>query len=397
MAAKGVHRSWASKEEKAILAEQAATLRIIDGKTLEKVRRRLGLSHQSQVTRLVQYARENGFITVQRPQITSYTRDQELEAELAKAFGLRIAMVVDLTEQWVENTEKEDNFVRSDRIHDLLGHALSLDLGSTLSLNPPESIGLGGGRGTYSCARALNQTPRRLADTKLYALSGAMSTLPWDTQVADYQLLDARDVTQLMASALGVWDQQNIHRMNVPLAFRDEADKKTLLKYTALPDFKPKMALIGIGALTSGHRFVKHEVVPELEAISTILGELIECSDVLMAELKYCPVGELCNNLFYILPEKDLSKDLKKYETTLKKKILEINARTLKIDLEQLMDVDNLIAVAGGKDKYHAIYAVLSNKIWYRPDVPKNKPAKKTHFIDVLCTDSFTANKLLKT
>ena len=364
------------------LAIKVVKERYVNGKSVDEVCRTLELDYPALVTRLIVFARKNNLFSIDfTPKL--FSRNEALEKALKNKFGLRGAIVVDYD---YEPKEDENSLKVDDELHKALGQTFADQLAPTFEFNTPGSIGVGGGRGPYYFAKALSKSPLQV-DTVIKSLTGTISAEVWNQKGEDrFLMLDSRDVTNLLGKALGVKDE-NLYPLNFPLVCSSVENRKQLLKTREAAYFisdegwneqRPDMLVVGIGVIGGGHRFVKHTAF-NLMPISDLLDKLISLIKQVREKVDFFPVGDVCNYLFIVNPEK-LKIAVPDIYDELDGLVEKINAKLLTINLEQLKSVKNVIGIAGGVQyKAPAIRYVLEE-----------------NSIDILCTDSKTADYLLK-
>ncbi len=382
---------------KADLAKEAVRLRYERGMAAKDVKEELKLTYASEVSRLIDFARQNKLFHIEYSDLPPEgTRNGTLEEEIMSCFKVPDVIVVDCE----YNPEASDlAMIRAedDRVHQVLGKELAKKLMKLLAVTKPPLVSVGGGRGAFYTARSMEEMVVRmdyqdmlnLVDSKILSISGRMNTPVWDTSGREKHLsLDADDVASLLAGALNV-RQENIFRLNLPLVMGgDETPEKHLAGHDHFLAPKvwdkntPEVGLVGIGALDGGHRLNRVDSDFQLTPIQEEVRQLLEAVNKAKDELGVSPVGDVCNRLVFLDPTVYGKKLDKSIVDDLKQKIATVNARLMCVSLDELNQIKTLAVVAGGKRyKTHAIYYFLK----------KRHPA-----IDILCTDSKTAEALLE-
>lgn len=384
-----------SSRQKADKAQEVIRLRFQEGKSVEEVCERLDLSYPAMVSRLVKYARDNKLFSIKFSKELEPTRNIELEKKLIEVFGLRRAIVVDL--DFIDNDNKIKSSLKDDDIlHETLGKVLAQVLERDFEIGIPRSIGVGGGRGPYYFAKAFYERTNdsrkykeQSSRTTIKSLTGTVMAGVWDQDGANrHLLLDAQHVTNFLGKSLGIKDS-NLFYLNFPLVYKDSSDREIILKLESANYLtediwkkeRPELSVVGIGILhpESGHRFVKPFVFFP-HSIKEDLKKLRENVEKAIREYGYCPVGDICNYLFFIDPPQKKHEN-SKLLNNIKNLVNKFNKQLLTIDLDQLSTIPNVIGIAGGVDyKTDAIFHVLEKK----------------KILHILCTDSLMANKLIE-
>ncbi|MBN1550392.1 hypothetical protein JW979_02935 [bacterium] len=329
-----------------------------------------------------------------------------LEKELEGCFPLNKAIVVDISEVKEESEEKED-----DRVHEMLGIALALSLQNYF--RPGDIIGVGSGRGVYNFAQKMRELKiPKIHNTQVVSLAGSMSVRP---HAGLFQVLDADGAALHLATALGCLPPK---RLILPAAFSNRSMLETCLRegtgerlyqknWENHPnEYCPSVAIVGVGslALEGKHRFICHdkedrEVGPDnFRKSLEQLKEFINDVQKIIGDKGYCPVGDICNRLFFVPPPPIINNliesNIEKYNklsNEIKRIIKTLNELIVSVTTKQLDMIDTVVAIAGGKFKLHAISESISRKRKY--------PIKSNNIgmplINILCTDNITAGNLL--
>ncbi len=388
---------WSSVKQKDELAARVAKLRLVDGLSVEETCEIAGLDHGTQVSRLVQYARKRKFIRIVSQSLVDDPAPPPLDLaagrDLRKAFGL--------AEAFVARIHSYDEDASDDSLHEELGRLAAQELGPVLRMGRPRCLAVGGGRGPWYFCHYLNMNPFNLPSPTIYALSGAVRTKPWDPE-RQSQLVDARDAANLLANAVDA-KYRNTHPLNVPLVcspplrkhlLKNQASFMNEQNWASQIDF----AFVGIGALRGKHRlFNAEQDDPELRLISDQLSELQQLSRDINESAALWPCGDVCNYLFYVDTRLNgLSSDDSEKMNRIKELVEEIDEYLFVATIDDLRQVNTLVAIAGGERKHDAIYAVLTDSMGYHPR-KESEPATSSEkpFIDMLFTDKATADALI--
>jgi hypothetical protein len=162
-------------------------------------------------------------------------------------------------------------------------------------------------------------------------------------------------------------------------------------------NYVPSVALVGVGALAGEHRFCK-QFDHSLDALAALQPELNRLLTLIKPAVDrgYCPVGDICNRLFFVEPntpaqrlDQDEQDAIKEYVGRVNDKILSVN----KEQLRMIREKGSLIAVAGGRFKLDAISSLIPLKDGSRLAI---NTLGEGISVDILCTDATTAEGLLR-
>jgi hypothetical protein len=133
-----------------------------------------------------------------------------------------------------------------------------------------------------------------------------------------------------------------------------------------------------------GHRFYdlaqSDDTQPMLASLKEDLKALIAMNKKIQSRsADYCPVGDICNNLFFVTPPRHVRLNAGE-EEDIRSIIKEINSKLLNIDDEQLRQIEHLMMVAGTAQKALAIRELLVHR---------------GYKIRILCTDIEAAKSIL--
>lgn len=312
-------------EELAVIAE-IARMYYVEGMSQLEIANMLFFS-KAKVSRALRIAREKNIVEfhINYP----LKRSIKLETALKHKFGLREALVV---------TDLYDN-QNTDISIKRIGEMAASYLDETLK--DGDKIGLSWGRTMYQTVRQLNpSSPRSIQVVQLMGNS-----------TDAYHLgMDATTLAQGMAQAF----QGTTFRLYAPMYVSSDIVRKELLKEPVIQKTMEHYqtldyALTGIADVTIDR------------SMNTWAGYLTEKKKNEL--VKKGAVGYICGHF--------LDKNGDRLHDPLNDKIIGIS-------FEELKKVPHVIAVAGGIDKTHAIYAALKGKL-----------------IHCLITDSRIAEKLL--
>ncbi|MBU2515502.1 hypothetical protein KJ966_29650 [bacterium] len=358
----------------------------------------------AQVNRHLKYAREHGIVEIKiKESVNKKKRNHNLEDAFITNFGLTDAIVVECNGSRPEADGynfSSENRVRDDDIHKALGATLGEFLIG--KIRDSDNIGVGGGRGPFYTIDTIREhqteipIPKKIQTT---ALSGSMQTETWNTDDKHISYLDPDSLALRLAQPF----QAKPNRTFLPIAVATPKTKEDLLSQGSglllnhkrwernIDNCVPNIAVVGIGSLAGGHRFVKPEEGFELEPIRQEISDLGRLSKEIASETQhlYYPVGDICNKLFLSDYSPRLKENIrKKIEKKVKKikgLIDTVNDRIIAVSEDQLGMIKYVLAVAGGNSvKFNAIWTILM-----RPKLYKVSP-----LIHVLCTDSETAQSL---
>jgi len=357
--------------------------------------------HPSKVSRILKYALEVGIVKIEinHKNGPTFKRQKDPEDELVKNFSLKNAIVIELppaTESAVGTVGAKK---RDDELHKCLGKATASHLKTIL--RDEDHVATGGGRAMYNTAIelfALGSPPNPSLNQEnitVTSLNGNSDTRIRARNSPDryaHMPLDSDVVVIDMAPAFKSGATPN--RMCLPLVgdpdqIKDFKKKRARLlssDYWEQNQQKvPKIVIFGVGAFLGAHRFNMEPKGPILSHIKSHLSSLKKDSDELRKICGYIPVGDVCNRLFFIPPpngEEKLTSTTRELVKKIEGEIEEINDHLLTIEFKQLEMVNTVIAVAGGKNKRHALFHLLTD---FEPN----------GIVDVLVTDKDTAEYLI--
>ena len=320
---------------------------------IAKERPDLVLKHDVQLTRLLKFAWERGLVRVSPWEITkagssAASRDEPLGHQLALAFGLQWAVVLDVP------YSRKYGYAEDDDLHRVLAQAAARDL--RMIAADGMHIGIGGGRAPYFLAAAVAEQsagwPRGI---KASSLTGNMFTRAWDEK--EPYSVDADSATTLLGNALR---DAEARCLGLPAVLRP-GDRARYLENRARAisqklweeasangnaDVIPEVAVVGIGSLGPGaHRLLKDDFVLDpierhLQALRKLLPHTPRGT---------CVAFDICN---FMLPARDMPLDHEQHlgeadRSELEAAIAGINGQMLSVTADQLRLVKKVIAVAG--------------------------------------------------
>jgi deoxyribonucleoside regulator len=274
-----------------------------DNMTQEEIARELGLSRPT-VSRLLAQARQEGIVQISVAD--PLAEHEESSAHLARAFGLRQAIVV------------SSEGITAEQVVKRLGLAAARYLRT--SLREGEMVGIGWGRTLHAVAKALEvEHPLGI---QVLPLIGGMGQVSSSLQV--------NELARRLARAFdGTWSP-----LYAPAFVEDEVTYQSLCQ---LPDVAGIVqnwpfldaALVGIGS------FAMHQ------KRSMLFGDYMQ--DWLVQELaRREAVGDLCGRFFDTHGQQCL-----------------VEPGVIGISLGELRTLDHVVAVAGGEKKAAAILGAL--------------------------------------
>jgi len=271
----------------------------------------------------------------------------------------------------------------SDTLHEKLGSAMGKFLVETVGfdLRRGENFGFGSGRAVYHSVKYASEFARRRNKIRVESIS--LVSLCGDCQVKSGEvsspILDANYNANAMVGAIeGPFSVEPVMAESIaPSEICRFMDKSPFVKKP------PNIALLGVGVLEGGHRFVKIDEIQMF--VAPILNELKELNALTrqLCRPDYCPVGDICNYLFRVPAPGGLKvdKDHQCAYDRIDELIEIINKRLLVITPQELAArKTRLLLVAGGPAKAPAIRHLLSGPFGLN--------------VKVLCTDQTTARFL---
>jgi DNA-binding transcriptional regulator LsrR (DeoR family) len=306
-------------------------------------------------------------------------RMSNLEAAMSEKFPqLLSAIVID-----AEGT--------SDYVHQLLGKAMAKLIAFGTVFRDDDVICVGSGRGVYYALEPLGGLPPlRAKGVTLMSLTG--TAYPRFHDKTAHLRLDADFNTNLFARAFA--DEVTMRLTSHRIAYEDPKLLISLKRTSCLgPDrwksISPAHALVGVGVLSSGHRFYDactdpvdntEGMLAPIHAALTELIHLLERDKEILRD--FCPVADIAHHLFYVpLPKEVDAKIPMETKEAIQRLIAKINDQLFTVTEEQLKTIKTIMLVAGTKRKALAIKELLLNE---------------SYNIRFLCTDRAAADEILR-
>ena len=298
----------------------------------------------------------------------------------------------------------------TDMLHKQLGFHLAMSVRqSPAFFRNNDVVAIGSGRATHNFVMSLIQHPKiEVSPISIISLTGTV--YPEAALSSDDELLDADLATLQLAKCFRgqvlirniahniahenvsrvrcrtwLYDPHHLDDDNPEVNLNKFVDTENKYKEFAYSKHIPTHSFVGIGVLNDRHRLVKEiensRMSRMLDPIRTQLQRIIHIIKEIRERCpEYYPVGDICHRLFFIEPEHSyMISEVDKQK--LVELIISVNIHTLTVTKTQLARSANLCIVAGGSDKVGAIREVINNR--------------KVN-IKTLCTDSWTAESLLK-
>jgi len=392
--------------------KEVARLRYKEGMRVEEIAKLMGVSAPT-IWRALEEARRRKIVMVKIvEEAERANRIPDLEEGLKEKLRLRDAIVVDATPLFPEGDNLYDPR-DDDRLHSMLGQALADFLKHFL--RPGDCILLGGGRTVFYAALYLADMAREeklyLSGAKAIPLSGVLRTMVHSPQESlAPPSVDSIDAAIYFSRAIGMNEFKLLSRPTAYLGPEDaEEDRRRILK--ELEGYTSFLCISGVGRLGGKTRFMDYEdplLKPFKEDIKGIIDllysrgayEKIEWSvskpmDERMAV--FYPIGDLMDKMFPVFlndvlmgssfagPAEEVS-DAEEFVEKLWMRLASFNKKVVGLPLSKLAELNPLVILGGaGYPKYGSIVTALCLR---RPDGRR--------FVDILCTDSYTAERLLK-
>ena len=200
-------------------------------------------------------------ITLPKPPIEC-PQNQALEIELRDTYRkLRSAIVLDTDP--VFHTLQGSDPQADDEVHRVLGHAMARIIAQGLIFDDGNVIGLGAGRGVYHTVDALStHEPQHLNGITVVSLTGSVQVRDYMTQVALHMDADTHGLILMKC-----FNAAQIRFISASICQADEKEllrvrNQTVLRADSWEKLKPTHALVGIGVLAPGHRFLRGGAEP---------------------------------------------------------------------------------------------------------------------------------------
>jgi deoxyribonucleoside regulator len=313
-------------EHRDVLLATVASLYYKKSYSQSQIAVRLDIS-SSTVSRLLNEALERGIVEIHVHM--PIPRDLELEQQLLERFGLKDAYVLQTSD---DNTD--ENLLRA------IGRLAATYLERAIDNLPPKSsIGVAWGTGVHA---AVSAVPDDYAQNiNVMQMLGGVGAL----------VIDSPDLGRMVAQKLGGRHYDLHAPVLVERAMvRDMFLSEPMVKDSISRAKNVKVAIMGIGTVQD-------------EASSFLRAGLLTRSDLSYLRNQGA-VGEMCGHFFDVDG---------KYDT------FEINQRIIGLDLSDLRNIPQSIAIAHGSSKAQAILGALNGK-----------------FMRVLATDDITARAVLE-
>ncbi|PKM83083.1 MAG: hypothetical protein CVU89_02840 [Firmicutes bacterium HGW-Firmicutes-14] len=294
-----------------------------EGLTQSEIAAKLNISRQM-ASRLLQKAKEEGIVEIYIK--SPVVNIADLEVKIEKKFGLKEAIVI------------QNNQISGEELKAKLGNAAAAYLEHQLT----QGLKIGVGWGTTLRYMAehfnkLNVFP--LKDIKVYQLIGGINNV-------EYHIL-AQDIVALISSSLGAKD----YYIHAPCIVANEEVCDTIMSEGVIREVLKQFngidyAFLGIGTLEDPiiSRFLQPEEIENLRELGA--------------------VGQIC---------------LRYFDNQGQFLTGALNKRVISVSVEQLSQMKNVVALAGGSDKFDAVLGIL-----------------KSGLLDVLVTDEETARFVLE-
>jgi deoxyribonucleoside regulator len=302
---------------------QVAKLYYIERLPQTEIGHRLNIS-RSTVSRLLQEARDRGIVKIKIEY--PWERDEELEQKLTETFALRDARVLVAYDQDSEEVRRGMGKLAAEYFDQIVRDNMI--------------VAVSNGRSIASTIEQLK--PSRKVNLTSVQMIGALGS--------GSSLTDGPDIVRNFAEAYG----GQYRYMHAPLLVEDLRTREFLMREPMVQETlslaqQADIALLGIGALsddTSGSIFMGY----------------LKSKDITWLKAKGA-VGHMCAQHFDI---KGQVMDV------------ELNRRTIGMDISVLQTIDPVIAIAGGEVKAKAILGAI-----------------RGNYLDVLITDDQAAQKVL--
>ena len=300
-------------------------------------------------------------------------RRADLERELVVRFPLVSAIVVATSSE-------------SDQLHRELGTAMAQEFRT--AVRDYDRIGLGSGRGPFYTIRALTEMPPMTQEhVQLMSLTGAVYPQSHDRHLN--ALLDADFHTGLLSTAFTAPITQRMVSFPVAPPGVNDIRANTWLADAEFEKRVPTLAVVGVGVLSSGHRFweavTRNENGPSLHSVYSQLKALVKLADKYCTE-DYCPVADVCNHLMFNDRPASTDRHIERADRDKIKALCdEINSSLLTVTLKQLGTIPGVCLVAGSRSKAYAIFRLLAG----------SRAPALTLRIRTVCIDAATAERVI--
>jgi DNA-binding transcriptional regulator LsrR (DeoR family) len=407
------------------LIKRVADLNYNKNFSIPKIARQFNLSVPT-IYALLQDAKEKGIVKIFVDHLAAPMKIPELSESLRDKIGVE-CLVIDCKrikekiETKFEDIEANKGYYKQkgeyeklksnlgkeedDLIHEQLGRALTM-LFLKKYIREEDVIGIGGGRGPYYTVRAFGDISRdmiNVSDVKVISLHGNTNTTVWNREKSKERLIIDSDSTVLLFC-------QSIYNpifylVRKPLIFKikgDTAEMKDPPYGERWNDMgKMNYSIIGIGNLTSGHRYmesIEHDkdawFLDDIQGIENELKEIIQNKD----KEPDIIVGDIVNRLFYIPPKNGSSQAIIDRIKKIKENIEKINKKLNIVNFERIFTgrTGKLFIVAGGRFKTRVLKAFFQPKISGIEFPGYEGSFNPSSIVKMLVTDDCTAKELLE-
>ena len=336
------------------------------------------------VTRSLEFAQEQKIVTISINAVGGFTPNTELAEELRKKLQLNCAIVLDPSDS---NNDPAYEANKDDNLHYALCSEMAKYLKNQLRQN--DHIATVGGRGTFFVARQLAMEKTRSRNISVSAISGRMGTFMHDPNVAFAEAsLDASDSAFFLAKALCGEKFDQFYPLNRDVSednYQSSEAKQTDFGhlYSEENEITADILLCGVGRLGGNHMFIRHQRDstagrdPRLKELEDDIQKLVaQTSSEKIGDEDFYPIADVANRLFTTDPA---------INGSITKQLETINKNIVGLTFSELAQIENVYVNAGGDHKYPAIRTLLRFK----------RPGTDRRFVDVLCTDSRVAKRLL--
>lgn len=349
----------------------------------------------SVVSRAISSAFRERLVRVEVIKITDPKRNVMLEHRIRERFpravhlNLRNIRVIDCSDELHGTNDLDPRY--GDIVHRCLGQALAKEFAvDGIWDQPNKTVGLGSGRSVFYTIEALNKYPKlNWGNSTLVSLSGQVDARDHSGEIGSN--LDADFHVNLLALRLSNAGNARTQTIQVGKSITDfEGQFTSTSIWNQWQTHRPKFAIVGVGTLVRGHRFFnaideKPKPVAIRSEILDKLADLIKiCKSKTFTEIGFCPVGDICNYLFYVpAPPGVISTAA---ETSIRTKINGINERLLTFSIPEFAKIENTIVLAGTAAKAAAVLELITGRDTTRAPIS----------IDRLYIDAGAANAILE-
>jgi DNA-binding transcriptional regulator LsrR (DeoR family) len=311
-----------------------------------------------------------------------------LEDELRRRFPLRQAVVVDTAgvRMPLDSNSRKAGADGETALHEALGLWASRVMLSLMRKD--DVIGVGGGRGPFFAIKNCRFRHGLEHPHSVHSLSGSISANIWegDEQELEVAFMDADPIASRLGGQLAA---RHVQLTNRSIAIDRPADRKMVRSFVDSVK-KVTLAIVGIGALSGGHRLLQLRNNEGLEDIVKLLERLknkamaLDIPGTKPGEVPHHWVADLCCHLFVATAAPSQLKAIRSAELRdLEKQLDQVNSHLLCPKPEHLAAVCSdgaIIGIGGGRHKVAAVQHVLT---------------QKPPWISHLVTDSFVASQIV--